>query len=47
MDKHHETDKRQTRRTFSPEFKAEAVRLCKVGDRSIARIAMDLDLGSV
>ncbi len=44
MDTHHKTDKRRTRRTFSPEFKAEAVRLCKVGDRSIARVAMDLDL---
>ncbi len=44
MDKHHKTDKRRTRRTFTPEFKADAVRLCKVGDRSIARVAMDLDL---
>ena len=31
-------------RSFSAEFKAEAVRLCQVGDRSIARIAQDLDL---
>ena len=44
MDKHHKSGKRRTRRIFTPEFKAEAVRLCKVGDRSIARIAMDLDL---
>ena len=32
------------RRQFSNEFKAESVRLCKVGDRSIERVAIDLDL---
>jgi transposase-like protein len=32
------------RRTFTPEFKAEAVRLCRIGDRSIAQVAQDLDL---
>jgi transposase-like protein len=32
------------RRFFSAEFKAEAVRLCKVGDRTIRQVAMDLDL---
>ena len=32
------------RRSFNAEFKAEAVRLCKVGDRSIGRVAKDLDL---
>ena len=32
------------RRTFSTEFKAEAVRLCKVGDRTIGQVAKDLDL---
>jgi transposase len=32
------------RRSFTPEFKAEAVRLCKVGDRSIEQVARDLDL---
>ena len=32
------------RRAFTAEFKAEAVRLCKVGDRSIGRVAKDLDL---
>jgi len=32
------------RRTFTQEFKAEAVRLCRVGDRSIAQVAKDLDL---
>jgi transposase len=32
------------RRTFLPEFKAEAVRLCKVGDRTVGQVARDLDL---
>ena len=32
------------RRAFTPEFKAEAVRLCKVGDRAIKQVARDLDL---
>ena len=32
------------RRQFTAEFKAEAVRLCKVGDRSIGQVARDLDL---
>ena len=32
------------RRFFSAEFKAEAVRLCKVGDRTIRQVARDLDL---
>lgn len=32
------------RRHFTREFKAEAVRLCKVGDRSIGKVAQDLDL---
>jgi transposase len=32
------------RRSFSPEFKAEAVRLCRVGDRSIKQVSEDLDL---
>jgi len=36
--------KRRKRRAFTPEFKAEAVRLCAVGDRSIAQVADDLDL---
>ncbi|MDI1428684.1 transposase, partial [Polyangium sorediatum] len=35
---------RRKRRSFSAEFKAEAVRLCQVGDRSIAKVAKDLDL---
>lgn len=32
------------RRTFTPEFKAEVVELCRVGDRSIGQVARDLDL---
>lgn len=32
------------RRSFTPEFKSEAVRLCRVGDRTIAQVAHDLDL---
>lgn len=35
---------RRKRRAFTPEFKAEAVRLCKVGDRSVGQVAKDLDL---
>jgi len=35
---------KRKRRSFSPEFKAEAVRLCKVGDRTIKQVATDLDL---
>jgi transposase-like protein len=35
---------RRKRRAFAAEFKAEAVRLCKVGDRTIAQVAADLDL---
>jgi transposase len=35
---------KRKRRSFNAEFKAEAVRLCQVGDRSIAKVAKDLDL---
>ena len=35
---------RRKRRQFTPEFKAEAVRLAQVGDRSIGQVAIDLDL---
>jgi transposase-like protein len=35
---------RRGRRSFTAEFKAEAVRLCKVGDRTIKQAAADLDL---
>jgi transposase-like protein len=35
---------RRKRRKFTPEFKAEAVRVARVGDRTIAQVAVDLDL---
>jgi len=35
---------RRARRSFTAEFKAEAVRLCRVGDRGVAQVAADLDL---
>ena len=35
---------RRKRRSFTPEFKAEAVRLCRAGDRSMTEVAKDLDL---
>ncbi len=35
---------KRKRRSFDAEFKAEAVRLCKVGDRSIGQVAKDLGL---
>lgn len=35
---------RRKRRKFTPEFKAEAVRLARAGDRSIQQIATDLDV---
>jgi transposase len=35
---------RRARRAFTPEFKAEAARLCKVGDRTTTQVAHDLDL---
>ena len=35
---------RKKRRKFTPEFKTEAARLCKLGDRSIGQVAADLDL---
>ena len=35
---------RRKRRAFTAEFKAEAVRLCKVGDRTVTQVAADLDL---
>lgn len=36
--------KRKNRRSFSSEFKAKAVSLCRAGDRSIKQVAQDLDL---
>jgi transposase-like protein len=41
MDKASRRAKR-LRRSFTPEFKVEAVRLCQLGDRTIRRIASDL-----
>lgn len=35
---------RRKRRAFTPAFKAEAVRLTQVGERSVAQVAKDLDL---
>ena len=35
---------KRKRRVFTPQFKAEAVRLCQVGDRTIRQVAKDLDL---
>jgi len=35
---------KRPRRSFSPEFKAEVVELCRRGDRSIGQVARDLDL---
>ena len=35
---------RRPRRAFTDEFKADAVRLVQVGDRSIGQVAHDLDL---
>lgn len=36
---------KRKRRRFTDEFKADAVRLCRAGDRSIGQVAKDLDLG--
>ncbi len=35
---------RRKRRSFTPEYKAEAVRLVGVGDRSVGEVAKALDL---
>ena len=35
---------RRKRRQFSPDFKAEAVRLVEAGDRPLSVVARDLDL---
>ena len=35
------------RRVFTPDFKNEAVRLCKAGDRSVAQVARDLGLSQI
>ena len=38
MDKTRKTSNTRPRRSFTPEFKAEAVRLCRIGDRSVAEV---------
>jgi transposase-like protein len=35
---------KRKRRRFTAEFKQEAVRLCRQGDRSIGQVAQELDL---
>ena len=40
-----ERKKPRPRRSFTPEFKAEIVELCKHGDRSVGQVAKDFDLG--
>jgi transposase-like protein len=35
---------KRKRRKFTDEFKSEAARLCRVGDRTIGQIAKELDL---
>ena len=37
-------NKPRRRRSFTPEFKAEIVDLCRRGDRSIGQVAKDFDL---
>ena len=39
-----EKKKSRPRRSFTPEFKAEIVERCRVGDRSIGQVARDFDL---
>nr|WP_180985665.1 transposase [Streptomyces sp. CB02959] len=36
--------KPRPRRSFTPEFKAETVELCRRGDRSVGQVAKDFDL---
>ena len=38
------TKKRKQRRTFTPEYKAEVVRLVAAGDRTAGQVARDLEL---
>ncbi|WP_327713174.1 transposase [Streptomyces sp. NBC_00464] len=35
---------RRPRRSFTPEFKVEIVRLCRRGDRSVGQVARDFEL---
>jgi transposase len=36
--------KPRPRRSFTPEFKADIVRRCRVGDRTVGQVAKDFDL---
>lgn len=36
--------RKRKRRSFTPEFKAEVVGLCRAGNRGIGQVAKDLDL---
>jgi transposase len=38
------TQKRRQRRAFSAEYKADVVKLCQSGERTIPEVARDLDL---
>ena len=44
IDKPTKAAKRRDRRSFTPEFKAEVLRLGKAGDHSIERLAKNLNL---
>ena len=35
---------KKKRRSFAPEFKADAVQLCATGERTVAQVAVDLGL---
>jgi transposase len=37
-------NKPRRRRSFTPEFNAEIVELCRRGDRSVGQVARDFDL---
>jgi transposase len=39
-----ERKKPRSRRSFTPEFKAEIIELCRRGDRGIGQVARDFDL---
>jgi transposase len=47
MSKMETTERRKPRprRSFTPEFKAEIVEMCRQGDRSIGQVAKDFGLG--
>ena len=45
MEKQNKSRKKaRPRRAFTPQYKDEAVRLCRVGDRTVTQVAADLDL---